>query len=111
MLRTNKTHIIDRNGKTLQLRGVNLGGWLMMEAYILHAPNYAEQGFKREFAVKNGKAALKEFENSFRNAFIREADFKKIVDLNFNCVRLPFNHRLVETRPFHYYPQGLKYLD
>lgn len=109
-LRTKKTKIVDGN-KPVILRGVNLGGWLMMEAYLLHAPNHPEQKFKKEFLEMLGKKALYSFEKSFRESFIKESDIRNISRLGFNCIRVPFNYRLVEKTPYRYDRQGVKYLD
>ena len=110
-LRTHKTKIVNAKGRPVILKGVNLGGWLMMEGYILHAPNFAEQIFKKNFAKALGKSALASFEKEFRGHFIREKDFKTIAGLGFNCIRLPFHYRLVEKRPYRYDAYGLLYLD
>jgi aryl-phospho-beta-D-glucosidase BglC (GH1 family) len=110
ILKTSGTKIF--NGKKeVNLRGVNLGGWLMMEAYILHAPNFAERLFKQKFAAAHGGEALDDFERSFRDNFIREDDIRNIAGMGMNCIRLPFNHRLIEKEPFVYDAAGLKYLD
>ena len=93
------------------LKGVNLGGWLMMEGYIMHAPNRAEQLFKKNFKKALGGLALSSFEKEFRANFIRKEDFESIRSLGFNCIRLPFNHKLIEKSPFKYSNDGLFYLD
>jgi len=111
MLRTQNTSIVDANSRTVHLRGVNLGGWLMMEGYILHAPNRAEQLFKENFAKILSVKALRQFEEDFCNQFIQENDFKNIARLGFNCVRVPFNHRLIEKIPYKYDAHGLSFLD
>jgi len=109
-LRTYKTKIISER-KPVRLKGINLGGWLMMEAYILHAPNFAEQKFKEEFARALGKKALIFFEDKFRRHFIRGSDFKNVAKLGFNCIRLPFNSRLIEKAPLRYDKKGVAFLD
>lgn len=109
-LRVQGQNIVAGNDPVI-LKGVNLGGWLMMEGYILHAPNAAEQAFKKKFLSAAGERALKEFESEFRANFIRADDFRRIADIGFNCVRLPFNHRLVETAPDVYDHDGVKLLD
>jgi endoglucanase len=109
-LSTKKTKIVC-DKEEVRLCGVNLGGWLMMEAYILHAPNFAEQLFKRHFKEAFGAPALEEFERVFRSTFIQETDIENISRWGFNCIRVPFNHRLIETAPYIYSEEGLKYID
>ncbi len=101
---------IKNHAKEIILRGANLGGWLMMEGYILHAPNIAEQVFKKNFAETLGEPALRQFEREFRRRFITENDFKFLADCGFNVLRVPFNHRLIEKEPYRYDKNGLSYL-
>lgn len=82
-----------------------MGCWLMMEGYILGGRNIAESIFKQNFKKINGKASLSEFTRLFRDNFINEEDFKNISATGANCVRLPFNHRLVTKDS-----DGLSYL-
>ncbi|MDD4182616.1 MAG: cellulase family glycosylhydrolase [Candidatus Omnitrophica bacterium] len=91
----------------MKLKGVNLGSWLMMEGYILGGRNIPESIFKQNFGKINGKAALSEFIRLFRDNFISEDDFKNISQMGANCIRLPFNYRLITKE----YPKnGLTYL-
>ncbi len=90
--------IVDSDNKPFHLRGINLGGWLMMEGYILCGRNISEKSFKRGMVKSYGKKAKDDFLAAFRNSFIREYDFKKISELGFNCIRLPFNFRLIEEK-------------
>ncbi len=103
--------IIDQKGRPVYLKGVNLGGWLMMEGYILHAPNRPEKQFRREFAAVLGRTALNDFDQSFRRHFIAEEDIRRIRHLGFNCIRVPFHYRVVENVPYVYGAEGLPYLD
>ena len=68
-LKISGTKIIDGSGRAVRLAGVNLGGWLMMEGYILCAPNRAEQLFKKRFAKTLDPKSLREFEKNFRARF------------------------------------------
>ena len=58
MLKTKNNNIINSEAKEVFLRGVNLGGWLMMEGYILHGRNIAERIFKAEFKKRWGQKDL-----------------------------------------------------
>jgi aryl-phospho-beta-D-glucosidase BglC (GH1 family) len=81
-----------------------------MEGYILGGRNIAESEFKRSFLKIYGKRELGRFESLFRDNFITEEDFKNISSLGANTIRLPFNHKLIETKPFVYSKDWLAYL-
>ncbi len=110
-LRTKQTSIISADNQPITLKGVNLGGWLMMEGYILHSLNVPEKMFKENFKKALGNSALHSFTADFRNNFIRERDFKALADFGLNCLRVPFHHRLVEKTPYRYDKEGLSFLD
>jgi aryl-phospho-beta-D-glucosidase BglC (GH1 family) len=93
------------NDSGLRLKGVNLGGWLLMEGYILHSRNIAESIYKTAFAKVNGQKSVSEFERLFRANFILEADIKNIAKMGASVVRLPFNYRLFENK------NGFSYID
>lgn len=93
-----------------QIKGVNLGGWLLMEGYILHGRNIAENSFKEAFAAVNGIAALDDFEDVYRDTFITSQDFKNIASFGATTVRLPFNGRLIEPMPGKIDPRGVQRL-
>lgn len=112
-LHVNKTEIVDEAGHPVRLKGVSLGGWLMMEGYMLFGRNIAEKAFKEGFEKVLGKDALDDFTRSFRDTFIRHDDIERISEWGANCVRIPFNYRLIEyeNRPFSLNEEGLGYLD
>lgn len=97
-LTVKKNQIINEKGKEVILRGMNLGGWLMMEGYILGGRNIPEHEFKQRFQRIYGKAGLKELECLFRKNFIGEKDFQIMRDLGFNTLRIPFHFRLAQDR-------------
>ncbi len=98
MLTIKDGNIVNASGKKIFLRGINLGGWLMMEGYILCGRNISEQSFKHEMIKRYGRKAGDSFLTAFRNSFVKEDDFKRISDVGMNCVRLPFNFRLLEEK-------------
>ncbi len=103
-LKVSGTKIVDERGRTIILKGVNLGGWLMMEGYILGGRNIPEKEFKKEFQRALGREALEDFTRNFRDTFIQEYDIRNIKRLGANCIRVPFNYRVIES-------EGLIYLD
>jgi len=103
--------IVNGSNRPVMLRGVNLGGWLMMEGYFLNAPNRPERNFRRQFIRALGPRALDAFDEAFRSSFIRENDVRDIKKFGFNCVRVPFHYRAVEKKPFQYDGKGLYFLD
>jgi len=109
MLKVKNGQIMASIGRPVTLKGVNLGGWLMMEGYIMGGRNIAEQEFKKSLAKKQGKQALKDFTRLFRDNFIRENDFKTISDLGFNCVRLPFNYRIIKEGALRYLEDAVRH--
>jgi len=112
-LKVDGTKIVDEAGEPIMLKGVALGGWLMMEGYMMCGRNIPERDFKAGFEKALGKEALEDFTQSFRDAFIREEDIKLIKAWGANCIRVPFNYRLIEyeDRPFSLNEAGLGYLD
>ena len=95
----------------MRIKGVNLGGWLLMEGYILGGRNIAESEFKSLFKKRYGKKELERFETLFRDTFIQEKDFKIIKEWGANCIRVPFHYRLIEKAPFKYDKKGFSYLE
>lgn len=107
-LKTNKTSIIDIDAQPVLLKGVNFGGWLMMEAYFMHAPNLPVQVFEKEFVKQCGQKALDELLGKFRDNFMTEADVKQVALWGMNCIRLPFHYKVVaEGNTIHYLDQAI----
>ncbi len=112
-LKKRDASIVDEKGSPVRLRGVNLGGWLMMEGYMMAGRNIPERAFREGFEKALGRPSLEEFTRSFRDTFIQEEDIKTIKGWGANCVRIPFNYRLIEfeDRPFSLNEEGLGYLN
>ncbi|MDD3295875.1 MAG: cellulase family glycosylhydrolase [Candidatus Omnitrophica bacterium] len=93
------------------IRGVNLGGWLLMEGYILRGRNIPESLFKENFKKVFGEKELRDFERLFRGNFIIREDFKNISQMGANAIRVPFHYKLIESKPYRYSQEGFNYLD
>lgn len=110
-LRVHNGRIVDGRQRPVSLRGVNFGGWLMREAYILHAPNRPERILRLEFTNTLGAKPWQDFDEAFCRNFIRESDVRRVASWGLNCIRVPFHFRAVEDKPFRFQASGLKYLD
>jgi endoglucanase len=97
-LKRKKTLVVDEAGKPVFLKGVNFGGWLMMEAYFMYAPNWPQQVFEKEFRLRHGPRALKELLKTFRDNFITEDDVRRVASWGMNCIRLPFHYKIASDK-------------
>ena len=94
-LHTEGTRIVNENGETVVLRGVNLGGWLIQEDWFCPADN-GEQGdhWTLETLIERfGTEKAYELYNIYWDNWITEYDFAEIAKMGFNCVRIPFWYR------------------
>jgi len=82
----------------------------MMEGYMLGGENMAEHSLKEEITAALGKEEAEDFSWKFRAAFFDQTDVARIRELGANCVRIPFNYRLLEeSQPNG--KSGLNYLE
>lgn len=98
MLTTRGKKIIDEHGREIVLRSIGIGGWLMMEGYMLGGKNIPEHVFKSRLARLYGQKRLIKFTREYQKHFFNEADVARIKRLGFNCARLPINHRVLKQK-------------
>ena len=85
--------IVTKAGREVQLRGTNIGGWLLMESWMsptnaecqLEAINILDRRF--------GEAVRTELFNLYEDHFITEADLDFCRDMGMTVLRLPFWYR------------------
>jgi endoglucanase len=105
MLKTRGKKIVEESGREVILRSIGIGGWLMMEGYMLGGRNIPEHVFKNRIRSLYGKKRLERFTSEFREHFFNESDVARIKKLGFNCARLPINYRVLKSK------DGFKLLD
>ncbi len=119
-LHDDRTRIVDAAGHPVQLQGVNLGGWLLWEAWIwegdinvFNLPAQAESNIRKQLATLVGPEAFRAFEAAFYDSFIQESDIEAVAAQGFNTVRVLFNYRLLEddAAPGQYKARGWEVLD
>lgn len=89
-----------------RIRGINLGGWLVLEPFI--TPRIFEQEIPNstvrvidEWTLceqLGAEEATKQLEHHYRT-FITEDDFRKIAEMGFNHIRIPTGHWALRTFP------------
>jgi len=100
------------DGRSLQLKGINLGNWLMPEGYMLKlerakAPRQIYAAFDRLL----GKERAAEFWRSFRDQYVTAADLGLIRDCGFNLVRIPLHWALFMTAEGRFEGEGWALLE
>ena len=104
---TDSGELARNDGKTVQLKGVNFGGWLIQETWMcpvmafngnVTVRNNTENGWAMldtldELETRFGKAEAAELIANYQDNYITEQDFKNVSDMGFNCVRIPFWYR------------------
>jgi len=111
---TRGQEILDINGSPVQLKGTNLGNWLVPEGYMfkfgaVSSPRLINQAITELI----GPDAACDFWKKFRDNYITREDIHFIKNLGFNSIRVPFNFRLFasEEYPEITIPVGFEMLD
>ena len=99
-------------GRPVRLRGVNLGGWMLIEDYMIGLP-WTEWKIREQFRKVLGDEAYSAFFNAFDQAFIADDDISFLAKQGFNVVRVPFNYRHFEDdmAPSQWIESGFRQLD
>ena len=85
------------DGKTVVLKGVNAGGWLLTEDWMTptsldgdlqseHGQYELENALTKAYGAKKTQALL----DTYRDNWWTEKDFENIANIGFNLIRLPF---------------------
>ncbi len=117
-LRTHGIHIVNTTGAVVQLRGVNLGGWLLHELWMtdmgpqserLSCDMHVRRMLSRRFGARRAAQLL----NIYHHNYIASVDFDLIARMGMNCVRLPIYYELLERdeQPGVFRPDGWRMID
>lgn len=107
--------LVDPKGKTVLLRGINLGGWFVEEMWMTPFEQQNDPGGALPQVLdhvslwnaveKNlGHDAMVRVREAYRSNWITDDDFARIKAAGFNSVRLPFLSSLIDE------PGGVQWL-
>ena len=95
------TQIVGADNTPVVLRGINLGGWLVEEPWMMPFETRPPDGsalppikdhdsLAAVLEARLGAAGRARVQAVFRSAWLNEGDFDRIQKAGLNCVRLPF---------------------
>ncbi|MEM6332018.1 MAG: cellulase family glycosylhydrolase [Planctomycetota bacterium] len=115
-------HLVNDRGEVVQLRGCNIGGWLLLEPWMLGMPqgeptehgHFPDQAtILRILDERFGPERAHALMEAYRAGFMTPRDFELIRSFGFNVVRLPIHYSLIEDEgtPMRLKADAFKWID
>ena len=92
-LRTKGREIHDRTGKVVQLRGVNIGGWLVTEGWMCGQTDDGGRGALEQMEKRFGPENAAILTKAWQDHWFTIKDMDRIKSFGFNLIRVPFGYR------------------
>lgn len=106
-LSTKGQDIVNKKGEKIQLKGVNLGAWMIWEDWLCPYEEATDHADILDILTERfGIEKAYELMDIYMDNWITEYDLDEIKAMGFNCVRVPFWYR-----NFYYDDNGTKILD
>ncbi|MEM7629463.1 MAG: cellulase family glycosylhydrolase [Planctomycetota bacterium] len=108
--------LVNAQGESVWLRGVNLGNWFMLEPWMLGIYDDSipdDQTVRDILASRFGDAESERLLDVLRENWLTERDFQAASDAGFNAVRVPLRHVVFERdeAPFQIREDSFRWLD
>ena len=88
-------NIISPNGKSFQIKGTNLGNWLVPEGYMFAFKDVSSPRLINQTLTELvGPDAITKFWKKYLDVYITEVDIHYLKSIGMNSIRIPFNYRL-----------------
>jgi len=112
---TKGKYIIGIDGKPFQIKGTNLGNWLVPEGYMFQFKEVSSPRLiNQTFSELIGPEAVKSFWQKFLDLYITADDIHYLKSIGMNSIRIPFNYRLFTKENYmgdNDATRGFRYLD
>lgn len=95
-LETSGKKIIDSNDAEVILRGMGLGGWMLMEGYMMQSSEVADtqHEFRARLEELMGIDKTDEFFNAWLDNHVTKRDVDSLASWGYNSIRLPMHYNL-----------------
>jgi aryl-phospho-beta-D-glucosidase BglC (GH1 family) len=95
-LKTEGKIIVNSKGEEVILRGMGLGGWMLMEGYMMQSSEVADtqHEFRSRLVDLIGESKTDEFFNTWLANHVTKKDIDSLAKWGFNSVRLPMHYNL-----------------
>lgn len=114
-LKTHGNEIRDAKDRVVFLRGVNLGGWLVIEPWMSPVDSSGtikcDHSVRETLAKRFGAETAESLIQTYQEHWITAGDLDKIASHGMTVIRVPFWYRNVQTEDGAWIPGGLKRLD
>ena len=112
-IKTKGASLVDSNGQAIQLRGTNLGNWLVPEGYMISLSAASSPRRINELFVELvGPDSTAAFWDKYLDTYIQQQDIRYLKKIGSNHVRLPFHYLLFTDEEYlGQRNQGFIYLD
>jgi endoglucanase len=106
---TRGIEVLDGGGHPIQLKGTNLGNWLVPEGYMWRFDGGPQSPKEIEGLLTElvGPTRAEEFWKSYRERYVTREDIRFIRAQGFNSVRVPLHWKLFQTED----AEGFRLLD
>ena len=95
-LKTQGKKIVNTNDEEIILKGAGLGGWMLMEGYMMQSSDVADtqHEFRERLEDLIGKTKTDEFFDAWLKNHVTKNDIDSLAKWGFNSVRLPMHYNL-----------------
>src|SRR5665213_607463 len=106
---TQGTEIVDASGAPLQIRGISIGNWFVLEGYFwgFGGLSQSQTDVEMVFTDLLGPTHAQEFLYNWRQNFLSKADVDRIKEDGFNTIRIPLHSKYFKTDD----DEGFKLID